>query len=397
VTTWPGPVRSSVHVVLGGTPSRLLRPLLRARPFGEAFDEFHGRPLLGGYRDFVKGRWRANWWSTRILLSPAVRGRLDADAAALAGDLIAARTLPAPLSDYAEAVHRLAERMPGEIRTTERVDESTDRPVLELQPTAAEVDGIAAMYRLFAANVAYSIGRAGGRVEGSRVLDVGTGSGYLPSALVAAGAAEAVGLDLTVSTETPAQRARVTDALAGERSCAARLVEGDVHHLPFEDSSFELVCSGSAVEHFQDARRAMTEIFRVLRPGGVTFHGVDPWFGTQGGHALCTLDFPWGHARLADDELADYIRRFRPFEADDAIEAHTRYFQRPPLTLEESRAAWVEAGFRIVDWRPLPVPVREPHRAVLDAAVLGDVRRLHRAATRRDLLTVGYTVVAVRP
>jgi len=252
VTTWPGPVRSSVHVVLGGTPSRLLRPLLRARPFGEAFDEFHGRPLLGGYRDFVKGRWRANWWSTRILLSPAVRGRLDADAAALAGDLIAARTLPAPLSDYAEAVHRLAERMPGEIRTTERVDESTDRPVLELQPTAAEVDGIAAMYRLFAANVAYSIGRAGGRVEGSRVLDVGTGTGVAAHALADwFPAADVVGVDLAAAMIDEARR----------KGGRAGFEVADASQLPFPDASFDLVVLMNAVPFFD-------EIARVLAPGG---------------------------------------------------------------------------------------------------------------------------------
>jgi ubiquinone/menaquinone biosynthesis C-methylase UbiE len=396
VTTSPGPVRTTVHVVLGATPSRFLRPLLRARPFGEVFDEFDGRPLLGRYRDAVKARWRVNWWSTRILLSPAVRDRLDPDAAALAGDLLGSRTLPAPLSDFAAAAHRVAERMPGEILSTELVDEYTNASVLELRRTAAELDDVVAMYRGFAANVAHSVSRAGRAFAGAQVLDVGTGSGYLPYALVAAGASAAVGLDVTVSTELPSERARVATGLAGEGAKAARLVAGDVHEMPFDDASFDVVCSGSAVEHFQDARRAIAEIFRVLRPGGVTFHGVDPWFGMQGGHALCTLDFPWGHARLDDAELAGYMRRFRPFEADDAIEAHARYFQRPPLTLEESRAAWTEAGFRIVEWRPLPVPVREPHRALLDSAVLADVRRRHPTASRRDLLTVGYTVVAVR-
>jgi hypothetical protein len=53
--------------------------------------------------------------------------------------------------------------------------------------------------------------------------------------------------------------------------------------------------------------------------------GVDPWFGIAGRHALCTLDFPWGHLRLDDGELAEYVRRLRPHEADDAIEVFTEY------------------------------------------------------------------------
>ena len=47
------------------------------------------------------------------------------------------------------------------------------------------------------------------------------------------------------------------------------------HALPFEDASFDLVYSVTAFEHFPEPDRTLSEIRRVLRPGGVTIHEVD--------------------------------------------------------------------------------------------------------------------------
>lgn len=45
-------------------------------------------------------------------------------------------------------------------------------------------------------------------------------------------------------------------------------VAGDVHDLPFEDAVFDTVLCTSVLEHVSDERRVVSEMYRVLKPGG---------------------------------------------------------------------------------------------------------------------------------
>jgi SAM-dependent methyltransferase len=52
-----------------------------------------------------------------------------------------------------------------------------------------------------------------------------------------------------------------------------RRVVGDLHRLPFEDSSFSLVTANMVMEHVADPAVLLAEVHRVLRPGGIfLFH-----------------------------------------------------------------------------------------------------------------------------
>lgn len=50
-----------------------------------------------------------------------------------------------------------------------------------------------------------------------------------------------------------------------------RYVALDVHSLPFKDASFSAITVIEAIHHFPDYARALSEILRVLRPGGRLF------------------------------------------------------------------------------------------------------------------------------
>ena len=92
----------------------------------------------------------------------------------------------------------------------------------------------------------------------TRVLEVGSGLGIL-AAEVAAAAENVQVVGLECSGEQIA---------AAARSPAVRYVQGDAHRLPFEDRSFDLVYARYLLEHVCDPARVLTEIWRVLRPGG---------------------------------------------------------------------------------------------------------------------------------
>lgn len=46
-------------------------------------------------------------------------------------------------------------------------------------------------------------------------------------------------------------------------------VKADICNLPFEENSFDVVFSNHVLEHIEDDKKAMSELFRVLKPGGM--------------------------------------------------------------------------------------------------------------------------------
>jgi len=101
----------------------------------------------------------------------------------------------------------------------------------------------------------------GGAARGS-VLDVACGPGIL-SAAIARGAREVVALDLTPEMLKKA-RQRCNEA----RLANVSFREGNAAELPFADAAFDAVVTRLSVHHFDRPGHVMSEIFRVLRPGG---------------------------------------------------------------------------------------------------------------------------------
>jgi malonyl-CoA O-methyltransferase len=97
-------------------------------------------------------------------------------------------------------------------------------------------------------------------VEGRVVLDLGCGSGRYLKRLRAAGAGVVVGLDLTAAM------------LRRSRRFASSLVGGQMVALPFPSGAFDLVVCSLAVGHEPWLVRSVSEMARVLRPGGVAVY-----------------------------------------------------------------------------------------------------------------------------
>jgi ubiquinone/menaquinone biosynthesis C-methylase UbiE len=405
----PGPpaVTRVASRVAHRAPSNVLRAvalLARARdavapePFGFlARPGARPVPLFRGYRASVKPTWASNWWPLATIRSLRLVAPLTPALAAVADAVDVARTLPFALAEVAALVVAAIDDYPEKLRLAGRDDPVLGTPVVDVVPQPEAAVAAAVSYRRYAESVLAAAAAEGIRAGSARMLDVGFGSGSLSYAVAGVGGGEVIGVDPEPEHYIPGpERDRMRDLLAGERANRVTLLRGDAQALEFPDAHFDVVFSATALEHVTDVALALRETARVLRRGGVAYHGVDPWFGPAGGHALCTLDFPWGHVRLTPDEFDGYVREWRPFEADDAAAYRRGAFQSPALTVRQFKRAAVDAGFEIVSFRRAPLAVNDPHRIALDRTVLDECRRLHPTVQPADLLSRGFTVVLRR-
>jgi SAM-dependent methyltransferase len=96
----------------------------------------------------------------------------------------------------------------------------------------------------------YLEGRAG-------ILDIGCGSSRIVLDLPAA-----VGMDI------------LQNKLRWLRSRHRLLIRGSCDRLPFREGSFAAVINSEVIEHVPDAPEILTEMWRVLRPGGILILGT---------------------------------------------------------------------------------------------------------------------------
>jgi len=99
--------------------------------------------------------------------------------------------------------------------------------------------------------------------QGSRVLDVGCGTGYTTEAVLKTlEHGEVIGIDLT-----PQQLRKAARKLNSEKARLS-LSRSDAENLPFKDETFDAIVSVGALEYFPNPHRALQEMARVVKPRG---------------------------------------------------------------------------------------------------------------------------------
>jgi SAM-dependent methyltransferase len=150
---------------------------------------------------------------------------------------------------------------------------------------------------------------------GSSVLDLGCGAGVL--ALLKRKGVTLTGLDLSEECALAARRNGY------DLTCAAELTR-----LPFLDASFDYVVSLDVLGHveFKDKDAVLSEVARVLRPGGVTLHGIE-----------CTdRRAQKSYEEMSEEELRRFV----------AVDGHVG------LEEEQEHAARFRRFFPHVAWEP---------------------------------------------
>ncbi len=104
---------------------------------------------------------------------------------------------------------------------------------------------------------------------GDIVLDIGCGEGRHSISLHVDKKVNAVGMDLSMEDMKIAKK-RIKDFSipdSNKTSCVFGL--GDINYLPFKDNVYDAVICSEVLEHLESLEKAVSEIVRVLKPGGI--------------------------------------------------------------------------------------------------------------------------------
>ncbi|WP_109299797.1 bifunctional demethylmenaquinone methyltransferase/2-methoxy-6-polyprenyl-1,4-benzoquinol methylase UbiE [Aquimarina sp. AU474] len=104
-----------------------------------------------------------------------------------------------------------------------------------------------------------------GKIKPEKILDVATGTGDLAINLSKTGASKIVGLDISTGMLEVGRKKIETKNL----DTVIDMVTGDSENLPYEENYFDAVTVAFGVRNFENLEKGLSEIYRVLRPGGI--------------------------------------------------------------------------------------------------------------------------------
>ncbi|MFA7616475.1 MAG: bifunctional demethylmenaquinone methyltransferase/2-methoxy-6-polyprenyl-1,4-benzoquinol methylase UbiE [Moheibacter sp.] len=96
------------------------------------------------------------------------------------------------------------------------------------------------------------------------VLDIATGTGDLAIMMAKSTDAKITGFDLSAGM-LEVGRKKIAELNLGNR---IEMIQGDAEKMPFDDNSFDCITVAFGVRNFEDLKKGLDEIYRVLKPGG---------------------------------------------------------------------------------------------------------------------------------
>jgi SAM-dependent methyltransferase len=204
---------------------------------------------------------------------------------------------------------------------------------------------------------------------GQRVADIGCGDGIIDLALTLEHRPQQlVGFDINpVDSDALLAMAQAMDyaqALPPE----LEFKRSQPEFLPVANSSFDVVVSWSAFEHVGNPRALLTQIARVLTPGGFLMLQLFPFYASEHGSHLWPW-FPDGgfiqftrsdreiEQRLHDDPAAE---RALGLDKKRGLEMLTLYRDLNRITIAELQRCLIAAGFSVVKFELMTRIVRLP-------------------------------------
>lgn len=147
-----------------------------------------------------------------------------------------------------------------------------------------------------------------------RILDVGAGEGitdlglflrYRPQELVAMDIVDYLRELPRVAQENNLPLERLPEGFT--------FVQGSCENIPYTDASFDVVISWGSVEHIAGGyRKALDEVWRVLKPGGLFFVNPGLYYSSYGSHLGEFSGEPHLHLKIPEEKLHELVMATQP-------------------------------------------------------------------------------------
>lgn len=168
--------------------------------------------------------------------------------------------------------------------------------------------------------------------DGMRILDLGTGTGYLAFPLAAQyPKSEVIGLDIVEQALEKNRKRAVADGMNN-----IQFVSYDGLTFPFTDQSFDMVITRYALHHFPAIKDTFREINRVLKPKG-TFFLADSAPNENDSERFIDAYMQMkkdGHIKFYTKKEWQEIGKMAGFELTDCFETSIRFPREKKTSLE---------------------------------------------------------------
>jgi ubiquinone/menaquinone biosynthesis C-methylase UbiE len=196
---------------------------------------------------------------------------------------------------------------------------------------------------------------------GGRILDIGAGEGitdlgiflrYRPQELVA--------MDIVDYMEQLPRIAREHDLPLDRLPERLTFLQQSCEHVPYPDESFDLVISWGSLEHIAGGyRKALDEVWRVLKPGGLFFVNPGLYYSAYGSHLGEFSDEPHLHLKISGEELQRLVLNTQPKVMDRAgFDVASADYWRFYKELNRIRVAEIEAELKAYGYRVVRAALR---------------------------------------
>ena len=164
--------------------------------------------------------------------------------------------------------------------------------------------------------------------KNAAILDIGAYASEIPCILHRMGYANLTGVDLN------------PDIRCMPYSDKIRYVVSDFMHTPFENGSFEVITSTSVIEHGFNGKALLTEMSRLLRPGGYFIASFDYWPEKIDTTGIPFFGMDW--KIFSEQEVLSFIREAAAYRLTPCGEVQLKTQDKPITCAKRSYTfAWL--------------------------------------------------------